>query len=233
MNRKLLLLLTIGIISANSNAQSNDHQLWLNYAPKVQVNKHFSYGGDIGVRGLISNRDWNQILLRPSVGYRFSRIFSLSGATGIFHTFNRESSDQTELRIHEEVNIRWPDLNIIEIFYRLRIDHRWFFGDANDEDYNTRIRYLFGLETADFRLFGTKTWYIQGIFEGFKTPQDEDASEFFINRSRIHAVLGRRISDRIRLELHYINQKSRVEDIDGLITSQNIYRLRVFQRFGK
>jgi len=32
-------------------SQKIDPQLWMNYALTVQVNKNFSYGGDVGFRG--------------------------------------------------------------------------------------------------------------------------------------------------------------------------------------
>ena len=56
--------------SMASFGQDVDHQLWINYSLTVPVTTNLSYGGDVGLRGLISNEEWNQFLIRPTVTYR-------------------------------------------------------------------------------------------------------------------------------------------------------------------
>jgi hypothetical protein len=195
------------------------------------VNQKISYGGDAGLRGFVSNRDWNQILIRPTFNYRFNYTFSLAGAIAWFGTFNRDLDNINEFRIHQDLNIKWPDFGVVEFFYRLRIEQRWFFYSSIPNDFNVRIRYLIGAETKDFNIFGPKRpIYFQVIFEGFKTLNDESAVDVFINQTRFHFALGHRISNRFRYELHYIRQGSREYVDEGLQISQNIYRIRTFHR---
>jgi len=188
-----------------------------------------SYGGDVGFRGFISNKDWNQILIRPTVTYRFNYTFSADGAIAWFGTFNEGVDNINEFRIHQDFSAKWPDFGFIEFFYRLRIEQRWFFYDTLPNEFNVRTRYLIGVESADINIFGPeKPIYFQVIFEGFKTLGDESAYDVFINQSRFHVALGQRISNRFRYELHYIRQKSREFSDDGLNLSQNIFRIRTF-----
>ncbi len=229
-NGILLLLILFSNMSLKAQEDEVDFQLWLNYALTKQVNQKLSYGGDVGFRGFISNENWNQILIRPEVTYRFNYTFSMANAVAWFSTFNNEVENINEFRIHQDFNAKWPDFGFVEFFYRLRIEERWFFYDALlDDNFNVRIRYLVGAESADISLFGPKApIYFQVIFEGFTTLGDESAFDFFINKTRLHFAVGQRISKRFGYELHYIRQGSREFSDDGFSLSQNIFRIRTF-----
>lgn len=229
--RYLIILLLILILNPAVKAQEEevDFQLWLNYALTVQANQKLSYGGDMGFRGFISNQDWNQILIRPTVTYRFNYTFSAAGAVAWFSTFNANDDNINEFRIHQDFNAKWPDFGFVEFFYRLRIEQRWFFYNTLPNDFDLRLRYLVGAESADINLFGPKApIYFQLIYEGFRTLNQESAYEILIDQSRFHVSMGQRISKRFRYELHYIRQKSRDGSVEDLELSQNIFRIRTF-----
>jgi hypothetical protein len=226
-----IILFLILILNPVVKAQEEevDFQLWLNHALTVQANQKLSYGGDIGFRGFISNEDWNQILIRPAVTYRFNYTFSAAGAVAWFSTFNDKDENINEFRIHQDFNAKWPDFGFVEFFYRLRIEQRWFFYETLPNDFDLRVRYLIGAESADINLFGPKApIYFQLIYEGFRTVNEESAFEILIDQSRLHVAMGQRISKRFRYELHYIWQKSRDGLVDGLELSQNVFRIRTF-----
>ena len=200
----------------------------------IPASTNFSYGGDIGLRGLISNQDWNQVLIRPTATYRFNQTIGVAGAVALFSTFNRDVENLYEFRIHQDVNISWPDLTVLSLFYRLRIEQRFFFYEDLPNDFNLRIRYLIGIESQDFTFLGSKRpIYFQAIWEGFKTVGDESAYQIFINSVRVHFAFGHRVSNKFRYELHYITQRSRQFSDSGLETTQNIYRIRLFHRISK
>ena len=216
-------------------AQDVDHQLWMNYALTVPINEEWTYGGDVGIRGLFSNYDWNQILIRPNVNYRINYVFSVSPAIGWFGTFNRSVGNLSELRFHQDFNVKWPDLGFAEFFYRLRVEQRWFFYQDPEikNAFNWRFRALIGIETADIKLFGpTRPIYFQVLLEGFSS-MEENAPEIFVDQARLHFAIGHRISQNLRYELYYIRQGSRLFARDGIDVSQNLYRLRLFHRLAK
>lgn len=232
MKKLLLFLLLASLVSKKVNAQTEtDFQLWMNYALTVRVNDKLSFGGDAGLRGLISNDAWNQILIRPTVTYRFNRTFSAAGAIALFSTYFREDNNVHEFRIHQDFNASWPDFGVLRLFYRLRIEQRFFFYSRLEDQFKVRVRYLIGAESQDIKFANTKrSFYFQFIFEGFKTLFDESAYEVFIHNTRTHAAYGHRISPKFRYELHYIWQKSRRFSDEGLELSQNIFRIRIFHR---
>ena len=132
------------------NGQEVDNQLWINYAVKVQVTENLSYGGDAGIRGLVSNEDWNQYIVRPNVAYRFNQIVSVSGAAAFFKTFNVSSNNVQEFRLHQEVIVKWPDFTLMALFYRVRIEERSFYFPEEPNEFNVRARFLVGAESQDF-----------------------------------------------------------------------------------
>ena len=228
--RILVILAFLGLFTSKLTGQDLGTQFWANYAAKVNVDDRWSWGGDAGVRGLGTNLDWYQALIRPAVNYRFEKPMSISGALAWFGTYNHNSISLNELRFHQEFNAQWPDLNAIHFFYRIRLEERFFFY-RNDipNDFKVRLRALVGVRTRDLNWFSSKRpIYFESLLEGFKTINEEEALEIFVNRARWHAAFGHRISKNFRYEIHYIYQGSTLFTSDGPESSQNIFRLRLF-----
>ena len=226
-----LLFLGITLLSNTKlSAQDLDNQLWVNYALKVPVNDRLSWGGDAGVRGAFTNLDWHQALIRPAVNYQFKESASVSGAMAWFGTFINESSSINELRFHQELNAKWPDLDVVHIFYRFRVEERFFFYQRDiSNEFRVRLRGLVGVRTQDLTLFGAnRPIYFESMLEGFKTIKDEEALEILINQARLYTAFGHRISKNFRYELHYIYQGSTLFTGQGTDSSQNIFRIRLF-----
>ena len=229
MAKSALIFLAL-LLPLKTVGQRTDHQLWMNYAVNIPLNSKFRVGGDAGLRGLISNQEWNQVLLRPTATYAINETFSFAAALAWFTTLYRDDINSHEFRLHQDVNISWPDLNIVHFFSRIRLEQRWFFYENLDDSFDLRLRYLAGAESRDFTLFKWKRpFYIQVIYEGFQTL-DNNSVEVFINRTRFHAAFGNRISKRFRFEFHFISQSSRQFIEDSFSTGQYIYRIRLFHR---
>ena len=226
-----LLFIGITLISnTKSFAQDLENQLWMNYVLKVPVNDRLSWGGDAGVRGTFSGLDWQQALIRPAVNYELKESVSISGALAWFGTFINQSSSINELRIHQELTAKWPDLNVVHFFYRVRVEERFFFYQRDiPNEFRVRLRGLVGMRTRDLNWFGTnRPIYLESMLEGFKTIKDEEALEILINQARLYAAFGHRISKNFRYELHYIYQGSTLFTGEGPDSSQNIFRIRLF-----
>ena len=225
-----LLFLGITLLSnPQLIAQDLDNQLWINYALKVPVNDRLSWGGDAGVRGAFTNLDWHQALIRPAVNYQIKESVGVSGALAWFGTFINESISINELRFHQELNAKWPDLDVVHLFYRIRVEERFFFYQRDiPNEFRVRLRGLVGVRTQDLNWFGPKRpIYFESMFEGFKTIKDEEALEILINQARLYAAFGHRISKNFRYELHYIYQGSTLFTGEGPDSSQNIFRIRL------
>ena len=225
-----LLFLGITLLSnPQLIAQDLDNQLWMNYALKVPVNDRLSWGGDAGVRGAFTNLDWHQALIRPAVNYQIKESVGVSGALAWFGTFINENISINELRFHQELNAKWPDLDVVHFFYRIRVEERFFFYQRDiPNEFRVRLRGLVGVRTQDLNWFGPKRpIYFESMFEGFKTIKDEEALEILINQARLYMAFGHRISKNFRYELHYIRQGSTLFTGEGPDSSQNIFRIRL------
>lgn len=227
---RLIVLLLILPLQEQLFSQETDNQIWTNYSLKVKTDTKFTYGGDVGFRGDLSNYNWNQILVRPTVNYKFNKTFSGAFAFAVFHTTNKFLSNVTEFRIHQDFNVEWPQTKWFSVFGRVRIEERFFTyqGENFSNEFRVRGRLLLGVQSQDLHWFGPKRpIYFQTIYEGFLTL-GSDSTELFINQGRFHLALGHRIAKNWRYEIHYIRQSSRLTEQTGLQVSQNIFRLRVF-----
>jgi len=233
----ILFLIAVG----TDFVYAQDSQLWTDYnltVPVPNMNK-FTYGGDVawrrggdtGLQGFVSEADFNQIIIRPTARYRFNQIFNVGAGTGGFFSFNNGSGNIYEFRIQEEVNIRWPDLSVLALFYRVRFDQRFFSIEDAPNDRTGRVRYLIGMDSDDIRTFGRKKpIYLQLFWEGFKTLGRFSINDTFINQDRWTGIFGHRISNTTRYEINYINQRQRTASETEFKTTQHIIRLRFFHR---
>ncbi len=230
----IIVVFVLLTYAQNSYSQTIDEQLWMNYTIKFNVNEKFYYGGDLGIRGLFSNQDWIQFLIRPAVNYRFNAKTNMGGAIALFKTFNKDDYNVYEFRIHQELNIKWPKFNMFSLFWRVRIEERFFYFPNQPTKFRIRDRLLGGIQTKDITLFGDKhPIYFLGILEAFDIIGNNNSGEFYNNQSRLHAAFGHKLSPFFRYEIHYIWQRSRLLNEDGLQTHQHIIRLRFFHEIGK
>ena len=230
MRRKhLLTLCCVFFLGAPLKAQEADSELWTNFALKVPTSEKFSYGGDVGFRQTLSEGDLKQFLIRPSVTYRLNPIFALGGALAYFKTYSANAVNLNEFRIHQEINMNWPDFGFARLSFRLRLEERFFTNEQLIDDFNLRVRLLAQARTRDLTFLGDRRpIYFKMIFEALETVNEQTAPEFFINNTRLHLAFGHRLSRAWRYELHYIRQQTRVISSGSFTLSENILRLRVF-----
>ncbi len=230
-NRIKRTILTIPLFFAvESYAQNSsvDFQTWTDVTLTYFTRPKLSIGGDIGLRGIVSSKDWNLFYIRPSIDYSISPMFRVSGSIGSFTTFYNDLGKTTEIRFSQGVSMSWPDFGWIDFYHRIRLEERFFIYEKLKNSWSIRGRYLIRARTADFRLIGkTKSFYLKGMWELF-IPFDKSSVELFINNQRFYAAIGQRASDKFRYEIFYIRQQSREFSDDGFQTSENIIRLRFF-----
>ena len=224
----LFFLLSNSISNGQNSSDRVDFQTWTDITLTYFKSQKYSLGGDAGLRGIISAKDWNQIYIRPSINYILSPYFKVTGGIGSFNTFNKEYSNTYELRFFQDVHVSWPDIGWVDFYHRFRFEERFFFYQTLANDFSIRGRYLIRARTIDFKLIGkTKSFYLKAMWELF-VPFDKSAAELYVNNQRFYAAIGQRISDRFRYELFYIWQKSREFVDDGFESTENILRLRFF-----
>ncbi|MCG8308274.1 MAG: DUF2490 domain-containing protein [Cytophagales bacterium] len=227
--RTTILVLFCGpLIPLKAQDETIDNQLWTDYSLSYDKSNILLLGGDMGFRGSVSNYDWNQFYIRPAITFRSKYALSLTGAIAYFHTNNKSGPNINEFRAHQQLKLKWPDFGMIELFYRIRLEQRFFqYSDEIENEFNNRLRLLFGIESRDFNWIGPRSpIYFAATIEGFKTLGKENSAETFINQFRLDFAFGHRISSKFRYEIHYIAQQSKLFRRDGNEAHQNILRVR-------
>jgi hypothetical protein len=228
------MLLVLALLPGFRTLGQADQQFWMDYNYSLPLKGKFSLGGDVGLRGFISNYDWNQIIIRPGARYTINTLINVNASIASFYTFNRDDFNVNEFRITGDLSISWPDFEFIAFFHRFRMEKRYFFFENLPNENNWRARYLIGVESLDIRgRREGRAFYFQGHFEPLNTIGDESVYDFFVNQTRLHVVFGHKISRRFLYEVQYIWQHSRVHETSRLQTTQNIIRIRFYHRMGK
>lgn len=229
IRKNFLSFFSLFLLGFQLKAQEVDTKLWVNYALRVPLSEKLSYGGDTGYRALLSEGVWRQFVVRPTLTYGINNTFAAAGAVAWFSTFGENTTNLNEFRIHQDFNVRWPDFGFMRLFFRTRLEQRFFFYKTLPDDFDLRGRLLGGAQTKDLTFLGeARPVYFKAMFEGFVTLTRDKASEVLINSTRTHLAFGHRLSGAWRYEVHYIWQRSKLFSTGDFRLSQNVIRLRVF-----
>lgn len=210
-------------------AQSDiDNQFWTDATIVYQFNDRWSYAGDMGIRGLFTNKEWNQVYARPTFVYQINASLDLRTGVSFFQTWNKNAEHQQELRLHQEANLKWPNIAGYLINHMLRFEERFFFNEISENDISARVRYRPTLETPDFSIFGNRKKMYGTVGIDMFVPLGQASPELFINNYRLIAGMGYRISEVYKLQLEYFRQRSRSLSDNGFKTAQNVVRIRFY-----
>ncbi|BDD02401.1 DUF2490 domain-containing protein [Persicobacter psychrovividus] len=212
---------------AQADEKRTDYQTWTDITLTYYHNDRLAYGGDIGIRGLISHQNWNSFYIRPTIHYKLSPYFKFSTGLGSFNTMDNSLSNTYEVRLFQDIRVYWPNISGINVSHRFRFEERYFMYDDLDNEQSFRARYMLNLRTNNFRFIGPKKGYHVGVMWEAFVPIGKSAPELFINNQRWYAVFGYRSSDAWRFELHYIWQQSRLFEDDGFVSNESVLRFRI------
>lgn len=229
MKKLVLALLFIFLSFQHIYGQDEvDFQTWIDLTTVHNYNSKWAYTGDYGLRGVVSGEQWSTFLVRPTFKYRITPILDVRAGVALFYTRDKILDNVLELRFHQEVDVKWPEIVGMIFKHRLRFEERFFFYEELENEFSARARYRLYFETPDFKLFkNCGPFYGMTSIELF-LPIGESATERFVNNNRVEIGLGHRTSRKFRWELHYIWQNSKAYADDTFKTSENIFRLRFF-----
>lgn len=229
LKRLIYIILFIPLSHGYVIAQDEvDFQSWIDFTTVHNYNSRWAYTGDYGLRGVVSGEQWSTFLVRPTFKYKITPILDVRAGVALFYTRDKLLDNVLELRFHQEVNVKWPEVVGMVFKHRVRLEERFFFYEDIDNEFSARARYRLYFETPDLKIFKNC-----GPFFGMTSielflPFGESATERFINSNRIEIGLGHRTSRKFRWELHYIWQNSKSYEDDAFKTTENIFRARFF-----
>lgn len=223
----ILMLVCVYHMQAQDST-SAEFQDWTDLTTIYHISEKWVYSGDYGIRGLSSSDEWTTFYIRPTIRYLTSLRSDVRAGVAWFHTSEELLETTNEVRLHQQGNLKWPNLNDWILKHMVRFEERFFFYKNLENSFSARARYRIGLETPDLRILGMKNnLYAVTSLELF-VPLGDQSVERFVNSNRIVAGLGYRTKGQLKFELHYIWQNSGNYDKDGLQTTENVLRLRIF-----
>jgi hypothetical protein len=230
LRRIFLIMSLFFLLSGHLSAQDSssiDFQFWSDITLVHHFNDQWRFSGDQGVRGLFTNTNWTQVYVRPTFIWRFSAIMDARAGISIFQTWNKDIPNQSELRFHQETDIKWPYVAGFIFKHMIRFEERFFFNQGDENEFSFRMRYRPWMETPDFRFFSSMKKMYGIVSMDFFLPIGQSATEKFVNNYRLITGVGHRTSERLHMELHYFWQRSRSLTDEGFKTSENVLRFKL------
>jgi hypothetical protein len=226
-----LLIATVALCTLPAQAQTpqfNSFHTWADIATIKNYSDRFRYDGDYGIRGFITDRDWTQVYLRPSVRYRAKPWLTLHGGAALFYSFF-EGEDLPELRpfigtrFMTHLPAGWALTNYLRLEYRA-----FYLKSESDWAASFRGRWQLQVVSPRFEIASVKGFYGLASVEPFFDFKS-DIEGTFGDRFRINFGMGRKISGNLRGELNYLFHQIRVPEEGGTLDlDDHVLRLRFF-----
>ena len=217
-------------------AHGADFQTWSDIATIYTFSDRWRYDGDQGVRGVLSDSDFTLVYFRPSVRYRVKSWFTVHGGIRFFKTFFDDGDNTFELGPWQGLRFVWPKIGSYAISHYLRLEQRmiWQTEGERDYDFTLRTRYQLGVRSPNYNILFKNGIYLTGSAELFWNSEDDFLNNT-VNRIRFDLGAGTKVSDALRVELHYLLQDGSEIDSDlfkdPFSSEEHILRLRLFYTF--
>lgn len=216
----ILLLLFLFVIRVQ--AQNNSDQLgaWYMYFYTTKFkNSQFGIQGDVQYRNWNTIGDLEQLLLRSGLTYKPTNA-DVTLTLGIAHVtsgaIGESKQTATETRIYQEALVPLKVGKRLYFNNRFRYEQRFI---AN-QDLRTRLRYNLLLNIPINKTTLSKnTFYIALYNEIFINGEKNIGNNRTVNvfdRNRFYAGLGYGITDKLRLQLGFMNQSTETAGKDQI-----------------
>ena len=204
---------------------------WTDVATIYNFSDQFRYDGDYGLRGLLTDKNWTLLYLRPSVRYRAKPWMTLHGGAALFYNFFPEE-DLPELRPWVGARFVGPRPGGFTISNYLRLELRAFYLKGKSEwDAGLRFRWQLQVVSPRFRIGSLEEFYGLASIEPF-IDGSSGIEGTFGDRFRYNMGIGKQVTPGLRIDLNYLFHRVRVTDAGGDLTlDDHVIRLRFFYSF--
>jgi hypothetical protein len=223
--KKILILLSLVLFNLPVKAQNNTDQLgaWYMYFYNTKFqNSQFGIQGDVQYRNWNTIGDLEQLLLRSGVTYKPTNT-DVTLTLGVAHVITGvagESNQTTsETRIYQEA------LLPIKVGKRLYFNNRFRYEQrfVENQDFRTRFRYnLFLNIPINKTTLSKNAIYIalyNEIFINGEKNIGEGRTVNVFDRNRFYTGLGYGLTDKLRLQLGFMNQSTETAGKDQVQVS--------------
>ncbi|MEN8897405.1 MAG: DUF2490 domain-containing protein [Nonlabens sp.] len=205
----LLILLSTNVFAQVESSQTGAWYMY--FFNKKFENSNWGFQGDIQYRDWQGIGDMEQLLLRSGVTYSpdNSNITFTAGYANITTGEFGESNDSSgENRIYQEALIPNKIGKRFYITHRFRYEQRF----VEDQDFRTRYRYNLFLNVPINKKELTKNAIYLAlyneIFINGQTNIGDDRTVELFDRNRTYLGAGYALTNKIRLQLGWMNQKT-------------------------
>ncbi|WP_417588314.1 DUF2490 domain-containing protein [Owenweeksia hongkongensis] len=231
------LALALFLLLAKSSVAQDKISLitWADFNYTYNKSNKLGIGGDMGMRGIISKPNWGLVYVRPTLKYHFTPFIQVSGALGLFQTFQSDPSDMFEMRLAQEGKAEWPSFNNFYFIHRLRFEERFLFYNQADvvdnfdnQQQNFRFRYMLSVRSNYFKITNRAEYLYLIAGAEYFFPLGSNVDERFFNASRLSAGFGQELKLDWNYQVDLIWQRSRNTLEGNFTTDEFIIRLRVY-----
>ena len=217
-------------MSTNSFGQDDDtdFQTWMDFRTIYDINEKFTYDGDYGIQGVLSNEDWRKYFINPSIIYYHKINLRYRGGFAIVFTEEYSTVNTFEIRPWQGISLNWPQTSYFNINNYFRLEERFtFYSNDQDPKFVFRLRYRIQAKTPTIRIIAIdQRVYFLANFEIFANI-GEAVAEKYVNRRRLSFGMGFYFSNSWWIELIYTRQGSQRNTEDGFSSIEHILRFRL------
>jgi hypothetical protein len=228
----LISFVLLSGLCTNSYAQEEDeviNQLWFDYYFYYLPKEALQITGDVGYRNQLSSSDWNQFIIRGSALYSYKSWLGLYGGLGFFFIAQKEITNTLEIRpwIGAKFIVSVDFLSHIRFTNFTRLEDRFVINtqeSGKSNDLRLRNRTDMRIPVTNYLLVDN-TFYLRFEIEFFTSSIN--IVEQFADRIRFGAGVGYKFNYGWRAEFHYYANQTKNTVEDGLLKTENIWRLSV------
>ena len=183
-------------------SQGSDFGNWMIYFGNNKLNEKFNIHNEVQYRNYNAVGDLEQLLLRTGLGYNLTpNNNNLLLGYGFIRSENYQNLDTklvlNEHRIYQQF-ITKQSFGRVIFSHRYRLEER-FVAD----DFKMRFRYFLATNVAlNHKLLVPNTIYLSAYNEIFINAKNQ-----LFDRNRIYGGLGYKVSNNLKLEIGYMNQR--------------------------
>ena len=192
-------------------SQGSDFGNWMIYFGNNKLNEKFNIHNEVQYRNYNAVGDLEQLLLRTGLGYNLTpNNNNLLLGYGFIRSENYQNLDTklvlNEHRIYQQF-ITKQSFGRVIFSHRYRLEER-FIAD----DFKMRFRYFLATNVAlNHKLLVPNTIYLSAYNEIFINAKNQ-----LFDRNRIYGGLGYKVSNNLKLEIGYMNQRFFVGNRDQI-----------------
>ncbi|MBT8327464.1 MAG: DUF2490 domain-containing protein [Bacteroidia bacterium] len=202
MSRFLHTLILVMLMTPFAFSQESDLGNWVIYLGNKKLNDKVNLHHEIQYRNYNALGDLEQLLLRTGIGYNLSpNNNNVLLGYGFIRSENYGDSSVKDLvnehRIYQQF-ITKQSFGRFSLQHRYRIEERFV-----EENFKVRFRYFLSTNVAlTNKKLVPKTVYLSAYNEVFINSQNQ-----LFDRNRIYGGLGYKVTDNLKFEVGYMNQR--------------------------